>query len=422
MTKFTDQTRLRRTRFKVPCLLACALALFVAPPAPPPALASARVGGQAAAGQARRVARVPFEMNGNSLFLQVRVNGSEPRWFVLDTGAAVTVFNSTLVESLGLKAGRGGTLAGAGGNVQSTRIAGVALDVGGAAFKDLSVAALPLAAIENTVGRAIDGILGAELFKRYVVEINYEANELTLYEPAGYAYAGRGESLPLSFQQNHPHVRAQIALPGRPPLEGDFVIDAGSNLQLILLPAFVEQHRLRDSVRPTLTTYGRGVGGEVPLPIGRAESIRFGGFTLRQPVTAFPSTGTFGTAGKAGNIGTAILRRFRVVFDYSRKLIHLEPAKNFSEPFEADMSGLGLASEGPSFSVFKVVRVLPATPAAEAGLRQGDEIVTVNGRPVAGTRLAELRERLRRPDQRLSLRVRRGAETLEIELKTRRLV
>src|SRR5215213_4735410 len=65
-----------------------------------------------AAGQAP-VARVPFEMNGNSIYLQARVNGSEPRWFVLDTGAGVTVLNATTAESLGLKAGRAGTLRGA---------------------------------------------------------------------------------------------------------------------------------------------------------------------------------------------------------------------------------------------------------------------------------------------------------------------
>ncbi len=105
-----------------------------------------------------------------------------------------------------------------------------------------------------------------------------------------------------------------------------------------------------------------------------------------------------------------------------KRRVHLEPAKNFSEPFEFDMSGLGLASEGASFSVFRVMRVLPGTPAAEAGLREGDEILAVAGRPVAGTRLADVRELLRRPGQKIPLRVRRGAEELDFELKTRRLV
>ena len=55
-------------------------------------------------------------------------------------------------------------------------------------------------------------------------------------------------------------------------------------------------------------------------------------------------------------------------------------------------------------------------------MEPGDEVVAVNGRAVAGTRLADLRERLRRPDQRFTFRIKRGAETLDVELKTRRLV
>ena len=368
------------------------------------------------------VARVPFEMNGNSLFLQARINGSEPRWFVLDTGAGVTVLNSTSVRSLGLKVGASGTVEGAGGSAESAAVKDLTLDVGGAILKDVDAASLALTQFENNGGRALDGILGVDLFKRYVVEIDYEARQLTVYEPSGYKYVGRGESLPLTIKHNHPHVRAQLTLPGRPPLEGEFVIDAGSSMPIILLPAYIEQKGLRASLPATFTTYARGVGGEFPLPVGRAESVRVGGFTLPRPVTGFPTGGTFGGEGKVGNIGTAVLRRFKVVFDYSRKLVHLEPTKSFNDPFEFDMSGLGLASEGPSFSVFRVARVLPGTPAAEAGLRPGDEIVSFAGRPVAGTRLADVRELLRRPDQTISLRVRRGAEELDFELKTRRLV
>ncbi|HEX6184010.1 MAG TPA: aspartyl protease family protein [Pyrinomonadaceae bacterium] len=421
MPNFTNRADVRRARGRISFPAAFALMLLVALPAAWPAGADARAAQQAAAAQSP-VARVPFEMNGNSLFLQARINGSRPCWFMLDTGAAVTVLNLTTVRSLGLRAGAGGVLQGAGGNVQSIQITNVTLDVGGALLKDLNVAALPLTQFENAGGRVIDGILGVEFFKRYVVEIDYETQQLAIHEPSGYAYAGRGESLPLSFEHNHPHVRAQLRLPGRAPLEGDFVIDAGSSLPLILLPSFIERHKLRDTMPSTFTTYARGVGGEFALPVGRAESVRIGGFTLSQPLTAFPAAGTFGGEGKAGNIGTAVLRRFKVVFDYSRKRVHLEPAKNFSEPFEFDMSGLGLASEGPSFSVFKVARVLPGTPASEAGLRQGDEILSVGGRPVNGTRLADLREQLRRPDQTVSLRVRRGAVEMDVQLRTRRLV
>lgn len=371
---------------------------------------------------AQRITRIPFELNGSLIFLQLRVNTSRLLWFALDTGAYSSIINTTALESLNLKTDGGGMAMGAGGPVESARLSGVNFDVGGAPLRNLNIAALALTPLENTTGRAMDGILGAEFFRRYVVEIDYDANEISLYEPATFEYAGRGESLPLSFNDNHPYVRAKVELPGREPIEGEFVIDAGSNLPLILLPSFVEAHKLRDALPQTLQTYGRGVGGEVSMPIGRAARLRLGGFSVERPVTALPPAGTFGRADKAGNIGSAILRHFKVIFDYSRSRVILETNKQFNAPFEYDMSGLSLVTESPAFQVVRVLRVLPHSPAEEAGLKQGDEIVTFGGRPAGEQKLSALRDLLRQADKKYSLQIKRGAETVSVELKTRRLI
>lgn len=375
-----------------------------------------------AAPPAVAVARIPFELNGNVLFLPVRVNGSAPLSFVLDTGAHGSLVNSTVAEALRLPKGRASTSHGAGGPAASTHITGVTLDVGGARLEDLTVAATPLGALENNTGRAMDGILGSNLFRRYVVEIDYETNRITLYEPAGFDAGGRGKSVPLRFEDEHPYVRAKLTLPGQSAIEGEFVVDLGSNLPLILLPSFIEEKKLRGSLPTTLETFGRGVGGEVGLPMGRSTRLELGGFALDAPVTAFPRSGTFGRTGKAGNIGSAVLRRFRVTFDYSRKRMILEPNLRFGEPFEFDMSGLQLVTESPGFDVVRVNRVLPNSPAAEAGIRQADEILSIAGRPSTGMRLAELREMLRQPNRQYSLELKRGSETLSVELTTRRLL
>ena len=370
----------------------------------------------------RAVARIPFELNGNSIFLQVRVNGSRPLWFVFDTGASGSVMNETVAQSLGLKAEGSGATMGAGGQVRSSALRGLTFDVGGALLKDLNVIALALVSLEHTSGRAMDGILGSELFRRYVVEVDYERKLLTLYEPSEFKYAGRGQSLPLTFIHNHPYVRAKVQLPDREPIEGEFVIDAGSNFQLILLPSFIAEHKLAASLPPTLNTYARAVGGEVALPIGRSARLLLGGFSIDNPVTAFPQSGMFGQAGKAGNIGSAILRKFKVTFDYSRKVMILESNKFFGDAYDVDMTGLVLASESPGFEVVRVNRVLEGTPAAEAGLRQGDEIIAVDSRPAVELGLAKLREMFKQPGRSYSLKFKRGADTLSAEIKTRRLV
>lgn len=371
---------------------------------------------------ARAVAQIPVELNGNQIFLRVRVNDSEPLWFGLDTGASVTVVNTTTATALGLKLGGGGQTRGAGGQVQSSTVRGVRLDVGGTRLENLNVTAIDLTSIENAAGRKMDGILGYEFFRRYVVELDYERQFLNLYEPAGFVYGGRGEGLPLTFVNNHPYVRARVAMPGREPVEGVFVLDTGASLPLILLDSFVKESRLAEPPTRTLKVTGRGVGGEVPMPVGRTGRLMLGSYSLENPLTSFPQSGWFAREGAAGNIGGGVLRRFTVTFDYSRGRMFVEPNGHYSEPFEYDMSGLQFITESPSFRTVTIIRVLSDSPAAEAGLRQGDELVSIGGRPVTDFKLAALREMLRRPDVRYELRVRRGAETVSAELRTRRLI
>jgi C-terminal processing protease CtpA/Prc len=86
------------------------------------------------------------------------------------------------------------------------------------------------------------------------------------------------------------------------------------------------------------------------------------------------------------------------------------------------MSGLSLVTESPAFRVVRVLRVLPHSPAEEVGLMAGDEIVTFGGRPAGEYRLAALRELLRQADRKYSLQIKRGAQIVSVELKTRRLV
>jgi len=82
---------------------------------------------------------------------------------------------------------------------------------------------------------------------------------------------------------------------------------------------------------------------------------------------------------------------------------------------ERGFFGLSLAVEldGPATSPIlrelKVVKVLTASPAANAGIQRGDLIVEVEGRPVAGAKAFDLQPLMQREvGQPLRLRVQRG--------------
>ena len=88
--------------------------------------------------------------------------------------------------------------------------------------------------------------------------------------------------------------------------------------------------------------------------------------------------------GEGGIIGEEILRRFKVIFDFSHHRMILAPNARFKEPYEEDMSGISITPEETSGSkVFRVRQVVANTPGSEAGLQPDDLITAVDGQPAA---------------------------------------
>ena len=155
--------------------------------------------------------------------------------------------------------------------------------------------------------------------------------------------------------------------------------------------------------------------------MGRLKSLEVGRFAITNPLTGFTKVGEIADAGKAGNIGGGFLRRFRVIFDYSRKRMILEPNSRLTEADELDMSGAALTSEPPAFTVIKVVRLRPDSPAAQAGLKPQDVIIAVDGQPATTLNVSKLRKMFR-VERECLLKVKRGEQIVEIKLKLRRLI
>ena len=86
------------------------------------------------------------------------------------------------------------------------------------------------------------------------------------------------------------------------------------------------------------------------------------------------------------------------------------------------MSGLFVTAEGADLRQFQVLRVIDGSPAAAAGIREGDEIVAVDGRPASELSLEALRNRFVEAGKQRELAVRRGAQTLQVRITLRKLV
>ncbi|HEX2078912.1 MAG TPA: aspartyl protease family protein [Longimicrobium sp.] len=350
---------------------------------------------------------VPVERSGSTLFVPVRIAGSEPRWFILDTGANVCVIDGAGAARMGLPLdtmetrGQG---AGAGG-VRVRWIADAArvrLEVPGLAFTCERIAVIDLSGTPGITGRPVDGILGYSFFAPYVVEVDYDAEVLRLHDPASYVYSGGGDTVALTFRRNLPYVTARIAAGGAAPRDRELLLDTGSE-------DAVDDSLVLHAADRREVTGGVGLGQEYRATLGRLDSVAIGPFTFRQVP---------GVAPGVALVGGEVLRRFRLVLDYGRGRMYLEPNEHLHDSFNALPFGGGLELRWDAAAAgARVHEVRPGSPGEAAGLRVGDLIVAVDGLPVAELGLRRLVRLLRLPGRTFRLRLQREGQMQEVDLR-----
>lgn len=376
--------------------------------------------------------RLPFEHYYGLIFLSIRVNGSEPMSFVLDTGASMTIINEQSAATLGLKLRGQRRIAGRDSGEGAINLAfakGVAIDLGAMQFAPDQVGVTSLASVEKFLGHPMDGILGGDFIRRYVVEIDYVGKALTLYEPKTY-YAGHGganaETLTLKMIGVYPCVIARLKLPGREALDVLFGLDTGAAAAgaLILNSPFVTRHKLIESMPKVFAGFTGGVSGESRLVSGRAESLTLGRTAVLNPIVSFSQAtkGALSWKEPNGLLGSEILQRFRVTLDYSRKQMRLEPNDSLLDPFESDMSGLTFAVEGADFKTLRIIKVRPHSPAAAADLREGDVLFAIDNQPISMITLFKVKQMLQQDGHEIPVKVRRGAEQLQVRFTLKRQI
>ena len=300
---------------------------------------------------------VPFELYDNFIFLQVRVNDSEPRSFLLDTGASTSLLNETLADSLGLAPKRQHeTNIGAGESSTKLGFAkSIVLSLAGVDLPAQSVAVVPLAKIESRIGHGIDGIVGADLFKRYVVTIDYAAKRLTLDDSNTFAYHGKGEVITIRLSGNRPFFKADVTPISATPIEAEFVIDTGDNSTVTFHTPFVKKHNLRATSQTLIPHVSQGLSGESRSWRGRVSRLQLGKLAIDKPIATFSEATKGSEADRSydGALGAEILRRFTVTLDYFRRQMFLEANSALTDPYDTDRSGATLAAGGPDFRTIR---------------------------------------------------------------------
>ena len=263
---------------------------------------------------------------GDSPEIHAKIEGhSRDLKFSVDSGSSFTILDTRIAAEFGLKPNGEISMSGAGsGEVKTKLVKNVAFDLSGVRLRNVDVLITDLSGLAEQ-GHSIDGIFGYDLFSKLVVTMDQDLHKLILTDPANFEYRGAGAVLPITFGGRRGkwiYVPATVRVPGIAPEKLQFFVDTGSS-------DAVDTELIKKSTAPLgKTQTGNGLGQPGSGVLGRIEWIKLGDFELRNTPSA-----CCGNPGNENMIGGAVLRRFIVTFEYSRKQMILERGKRFKEPF-----------------------------------------------------------------------------------------
>ncbi len=334
---------------------------------------------------------MPFTLINNHVYGQATIDGKGPYRFIFDTGG-LNLVTPTLAKTLGLATKGQFAGSGAGEGTMEVGFTKVAeLKVADATLRDQSFYVLPLDAMSKVEGVEEQGMIGYETFRRFVTRFDYGAHTVTLIDPKHFDAKDAGTAIHFDFADHNPEISG--AFEGIP---GKFRIDTGARDDLTLNKPFVARNDLRAKHPKGVDAVdGWGIGGASRGYITRAGEFRLGPIVVHDVVASFSTQdkGAFAGDDYQGNIGAGILKRFVVTFDYEHQIVYLKPiAGTVEDAGTFDRAGMwcNAAPDG-----FEVVDVTKGSPAEAAGIRAGDHIVAIDGKPAGETPVYELRKRLR---------------------------
>ncbi|HLJ41855.1 MAG TPA: hypothetical protein VKT50_10250, partial [Candidatus Acidoferrales bacterium] len=270
------------------------------------------------------VAQVPVEVSDHLVLVPIRVNGARPSWFLLDTTRPASSLDDVRAVALGLLPH---------GSAGSKSLSNVVLDFPSLKISLPSLALDSFGDLSSRVGRAIQGILGADVLSHFVVVISYDRQTLQLYDPKSFQYKGTGVKLKMQPIDGVPALDVKFNVRHRGTLHGLFSIATAQAEAVQFEPSFSAAHKFSELGQKMILFSPLDSPGDFDDHLGRIESVQFGKIILQDPFAIFPGKSEHASAqissGVAGAIGGEILDRFTIVLDYLDQSVIFEPNPHF---------------------------------------------------------------------------------------------
>ncbi|UCG27317.1 MAG: aspartyl protease family protein [Bacteroidales bacterium] len=341
-----------------------------------------------------------FKFINNLIIVPVIINDSDTLHFILDTGLNTSIMTElSMGDSISLNYTRQVKLKGLGQGepVDALHSYGNNFYISGirGSNQDLFVLLQNVFNLSSIFGTRVHGLIGYNMFKNFIVEINYEREYITFYNPQKYKpsrYRKKGITIPLEIHNTKPYVYGTIILEDNTEVPVKLLLDTGASHALWIDVNSDTRLILPDNAVDVFL--GKGLNGDIYGKIGKMHRFNIGKFSFDNPIVAFPDSLSAGDAlgrdNRNGSLGSEILRRFHVVIDYPNHQITLYPNSKFRSQFRLNRTGIDIEAPMPEFPYYVISNIRKNSPADRAGLRKGDEIKYLNGKNTVGMNINDI--------------------------------
>lgn len=402
----------------------------------------------------KKFTTIPFQLINNLIFIPAELNGV-PLTFLLDTGVAETLLFSTDNKEIDFKKLEKIKFSGLGGSLEIEGLKSIRNQLQiGENYSDPSHTIFIILDedfnFSSHVGIPVNGIIGYSFFRNHPVSINYITKKITIFEDdrALPKNIKKFREFPITIEYSKPYVMADVEMKNEKK-SSKLLLDLGNSDALWLFPALIKDFVYN---RPNIEDFlGRGFNGDVYGKRSRIHHLYLGDFKFEKPLMAMPDEFSIQhinmVRDRKGSIGSEILRRFTIIFDYENKKMYLKKNKSYADDFHFNMSGIDFRHDGVKWEqeivkvettaknsnagnevnvianpfqykfvlkpLYSVAGIRKDSPAFISGLKKGDEIISINGRKTSNMTLNHINELMKSEEGKvIHIIVTRNSETL----------